>query len=242
MIAYSNALRTATIDSEDTASGYPFANALTGRTSEQVGFLNGAARSVDFDCAAAVAVSALCIAHHNLGSVGGTIALYGSSDDAIYVPLVSHAAHDDGVIFLTFASASYRYYRLTILGHGGTAYIGDVFAGAYLSLPFGPSTGWTQPSQSYEDDLIANVTGRGAIAGISVVRQPKKASIQMRDFERSWFDVNWPPLISAMEQHPVYYLWNAGERAIYCVPTKIDPPKFTTPTRQSAQIDVIGLV
>lgn len=242
MIAYNNILRTATIDSEATAAGYPFSNALTGRTSEQVGFASGASRAVDFDNGSAVAVSALCVAHHNLGTVGATLTLAGSTDDVSYTTLVTQAFTDDNVTFLTFTEASYRYLRLTVSGHSGTAYIGDVFAGPVLELPYGPDVGWTQPVQSDEDDITANVTGSGAIVGISFVPRPKKSQIQFRDFEKSWFDSNWLTLVAGLKQYPAYYLWKAGERPMFFLLSRIDPPKFTTHNRQAATLDIIGLV
>lgn len=243
MIAYNNVLRAATIDSEDTAAGYPFSNALTGRTSEQVGFSSGASRVVDFDNGSAVAVSALCVAHHNLGSVGATLTLSGSADDATYTPLVTQSFTNDNVSFLTFTEASYRYLRLTVSGHGGAAYIGDVFAGPVLTLPFGPNTGWTQPSQSDDDEITANVTGAGAIAGVSIIARPKATEIEFRDFDKSWFDSNWSSLVASLKQYPAYYLWKASERAMYFIPAKSIPgPKFTTHVHQSATISIIGLV
>ena len=242
MILFNNVLRSATIDSEDTAAGYPFSNALTGRTSEQAGFASGASRAVDFDNGSAVAVSALCVAHHNLGTMGATLTLAGSSDDISYTTLVTKAFTDDNVTVVTFSEASYRYLRLTVSGLPGAAYIGDVFAGPSLALPYGPDVGWTQPHQNDDDDIIANVTGSGAIAGVSVISRPKKGQIQFRDFERSWFDSNWSALIDTLKRYPAYYLWNTGERPIYFVPTKIDPPKFSSRNRQSATIDVIGQV
>lgn len=243
MIAYNNILRAATIDSEDTAAGYPFANALTGRTSEQAGFTSGATRAVDFDNGSAIAVAALCLAYHNLGTVGATLTLSGSSDDASYSTLISQAFSDDNVAFLTFAEASYRYLRLEVSGHSGTAYIGDFFVGPTLGLPYGPDVGWTQPSQADDDEIIANVTGSGAIAGVSVITKPKRTQIQLRNFEKSWFDSNWTPLISTLKRYPGYYLWKSTERAMYFVLTgKAAGPSFTSPTRQSTSLDVIGLV
>jgi len=222
-ICYNNILRSATVQSEDTLSGFGIANALDGRTSSQVGFSSGANREVDFDLGATTAMKTLAIARHNLGTVGGTVNVYGSNDGSIYIFILALTPTDDKVNVKEWTvTNNYRYYRITISGHTSAAYIGDIFIGPHLELQRDQKHGFVKPDFSDGDTVIPNITRGQNLVGLNIKEQPKRVRFQMPFYSSSFFN-DWESLVAQMKLYPVYIKWNDNETPFYCWPTRSMP-------------------
>lgn len=238
---YDNLLRTATVLSEDTLTNFEFANGIDGRTSTQLGVASGADRDIVLDFGSAQQFSVLCVAVHNLN--GASVVVAGSSDNVTYTDITTINYDNNYVRCDAVTQSTYRYVRLRFTGLLGSTYVGDIFLGESLELPYGVPDGFTPPEQADQDLIETNMTGNGALAGIDVTRKPKRLKLPLKNYESSWFESNWYSLTETMKLYPVYFLWSTGKRAFFCTfNRKTGVPSFKTNTRQSVTLDLQGFV
>jgi hypothetical protein len=241
--AYDNFLRTATILSEDTTTNFEMVKGLDGRGYSRAGFESGADREVVFDFGTIKTFNLLLLANHNLGAVGATITILVSSDNVSYSSVGASTITTDYVTEWSQSNRTYRYVKIKISGHTGAAYIGDLYLGTKLDIPYGMPRGFISPDQYDTDTITTNITGNGALAGVDVIERPKRCKIPLKNFERSWFDDNWAAFVASTKLFPSYFVWGSGERPIYFTfYKKVGSPKFTTNNRQSVTLDVEGVV
>jgi hypothetical protein len=236
-----NKLRSAAILAEATAASFPFANALDGRTSTQAGFSSGAARNVDFDFGSAQTITHIGYAAHSL--TGSTVAIYSSTNGSSWTLRLSSIALAGVQTYEFGTSFSARYFRLSVTPASGTVYVSDFFAGQAIELPYGIPHGFVPPEQGDQDAIETNMTGNGALVGITVTRKPKRTRVSLNDYPASWFDSNWSALIETMKLYPAYFLWATGKRAFYCTLARTAPsPAYNSNIRQSATLELEGFV
>lgn len=238
---HSNILRAATVVSEATIANFGFANCIDGRTSTQMGLASGATRDVVIDFGSAKAMTHCAFAHHNLS--GATLTMAGSADNSSYTTIATITPSNNYVQVHEFSSASYRYLRLRFSGHSTAIYISDLFVGIALELPYGMPFGFVPPELSDQDAIDANMTGNGALAGISVTTKPKKCKVSLQDYESSWFDSYWSAFASNAKLYPFYFLWAPSKRAMFCtVDGKIGDVAYSNHTRLSHTLNLEGFV
>ena len=241
LFCYDNILRTATVLSEDTITNFGFSNALDGGTSTQVGMAIGSNRDIVVDLGSTKAFDYFCVAGHNLN--GTTITIAGSSDNVSYSDIDSVVFSNNYVSVNNISSGNVRYVRFRFSGMAGSIYIADIFLGTALSLPYGLPHGFVPPEQGDQDIIETNMTGGGALVGISVTRKPKKTSINLQEYSSSWFETYWFDLIETMKVYPIYFLWKEGKRALFCTLERTPAqPAFTSNILQSTKLDLQGFV
>lgn len=238
VIGINNFLKTATVLTEETMSGYPFSNAIEGNTAAIVGFGLGATRTVDIDLGASKLVSAVGIARHNCFSAGATLQFYLSNTETFTTPFLVIDFDSNAVVFKMahtatqtkdFSEAYGRYLRIVCTGHTLNALIGNIYVGEALSLPCNTDVNFQPYEYSDNDEIITNLTYTYDVLGIGVIRKPKSSSIKMDAASISWMEANYKNLVSAMKAGPIYWTWkDYGKSAFYCWPTKtIGNPKYT---------------
>ncbi len=238
---YNNLLRSATVVSEDTISNFGFSNALSGRTSDQVGMSSGANRDIVVDFGSALTFNHVCVASHNLN--GTTLTVAGSADNVSYTDIDSIAYDNNYVRCDEIDEATYRYVRFRFSGHAADIYIADLFLGTPLDLLYGVPAGFTPPEQADDDELDAHMTGSGALVGITVHTKPKEVRLTLADYPASWFETYWLDFAASMKLYPAYFLWATGKRAMYfTLDRRIGKPEFSTNTRQTLSLTMNGFV
>lgn len=241
LFLYNNLLRAATIVSEATITNFGFAKALDGGTSTQAGFASGANRDVILDFGSAQTFDHLAVAAHSLS--GTTLTIAGSSDNVSYTDIDAVTFSNNYVQIHEIDQGNVRYVRLRFSGMPTSVYVSDIFLGEALELPYGMPQGFVPPEFGDQDTVETNMTGNGALVGITVTRKPKRSKVQMQDYESSWFASNWSALIASLKLYPAYFLWAAGQRAFFCTLQKQAPqPQYSTNTRQSCTLDLEGFV
>lgn len=238
---YNNLLRGVTVVSEATLANFTLVKGTDGRTSSQVGMASGATRDIIVDFASAQTFTHFALANHNLS--GTTVTLAGSSDNSTYTTVATISVANNYVQTHEFASATYRYLRLRFADHTANIYASDIFVGTALALPYGLPFGFVPPEQSDQDAIDVNMTGNGAIAGISVTRKPRQCKVQMQDYDSSWFESNWAAFVASLKLYPAYFLWAPAKRAMYFViDGKVGDLPYTNHTRQSITLSIEGFV
>jgi len=228
-IAFNNYLRAATVVSEATIAGFPFANAVDGRTSTTVGFAVGATRTVTLNFGVAKSISAVGFARSNLAARGATITFAGSSDNVSYTNITAIQPTADVVRLEAFnSSVSYQYVRISVSGHSGDVYVSDIYVGDHVVMPSNVDSSFAPPEYCDNDEVLSNLTYTNELAGLIVQRKLKNAMFKFDAIEPSWMAAQWASLTAALKQYPIYWVWKSGARAFYCWPEKtIGAPKFS---------------
>ncbi len=209
-------------------SGFEFTNALYGSTSRRCKVLLGNTGQIDFDLGSAKTIDCLCIARHNLGTIGASIGVYVSADDVTYTLQENITPTTDKNIFADLASFSSRYVRLTFSGHTGSDLLfSDILMSKALAFPRRLQDGFTPPEFASEDDFRGNVTAGNQLAGLTVTEKPLKIKVQYKKVPAAWVFANWINVIEGFKKRPVYYRWKESGAVLFCWPyRKIGQPSY----------------
>lgn len=239
-----NQLRDATVISDETITDHPIENALDGRTSTQAGFEAGATRTVIFDFGTTVNLTHFGYVGTNLGTVGGSISFAHSSDNVTYTN--STTTNFFATVYTAELGAvlTNRYLRVRISNHYADVYISDLFVGEAIELPYDVPVGFVRPEWADEDTIETNMTGGGAIVGVTVTRRPKKTSLDMRSYPSEFFSSYWDVMIRGLKEYPGYFKWRDGvANAMYCsLVGKAPRPSYTSHMHLSVKLDLEGIV
>lgn len=227
-ILYENIFRSATILSDGASTNFKTTKALDGRTATQAEYASGATREVVFDCGSADAGNTFCIARHNLGSVGATVTVQRSSDNATYTTAFSVTPTDNSVIYSKQTQINYRYYKIRISGHSAAAYIADMAFGLRADLERSQKHGFIKPEFSDNDKIIPNVTRGNNLVGLTVDSALKTATFDLFYYSSSFFSSHWSALVATMKLYPIYISWDDTEKPFYCWPDSNMPePEYS---------------
>lgn len=147
IILYDNEIVSSTISSSSENSNFPWSNALNdtvlARTGRSVG---DSAEWIKFTFTSAVAMTHFVILNHNFES-GATVKLQGNSSDSWATPAVDRTQTISSVIYDSFTSASYQYWRVYMDHSASTAgyfSLSKIFLGLSYS-PVNPNAGINMP-------------------------------------------------------------------------------------------------
>lgn len=153
---------TLTANSED--SSYPAANVQDYQLAKYYRTVTCTAEWVKVDAGSGSTITATgaCIVSHNL-TASGTFKIQGNATDSWGSPSVDETiSYDSGIMYTTFNSASYRYWRFSLADSTNPdtyLQIGRLFLGTYLSFSDQPSKDFPL---TYEDtsNVDFSITGQ----------------------------------------------------------------------------------
>jgi len=126
----------------------------------------------------------------------------------------------DAVIFNILSTPiTARYWRIAYTGTGGPYQAAQLFLGDALALPYGPRIGSTSPHDSFEDEILNNMSDGGFNLGRSVYSEGVKFTISQSKVAKSWVDSNWATLYEAIRSHAFFYVEdqeNNPTKAAFC--------------------------
>lgn len=137
-ICYDNEVMNATITSFSENPYYLFSDGLKDSRLSRVGrTLAVSSQWIKFAFPVAVSADSVLIANHNL-TAGASVKLEGNASDVWTSPALSVTLTPDSIVYSTFSSASYQYWRITVndvSNTDGFIQIGSVFLGDSLTMP-----------------------------------------------------------------------------------------------------------
>lgn len=197
-----------TVTPSTEATGFEAVNAQDGQTWT---FWKPTAVPATWDLAfSSAAVSYVGIAAHNIGSTGGTIAVF-EWTGAAFVSIKTHTPTDDSpIMFLLTRRTAQTQFRIRItnaIPTIGVIYIGDVlefpskaeFTG---SLPFAEAT-----QSTYSDTL----SDGGHVLERFEIRKAAPVSMEVRNLSETWVATNLVPLAVQMRDNPVFIADRPGD-------------------------------
>jgi len=146
-ILYDNQVPNATISAFSENPNFLFSDALNDTVLARTGRTIGdSSEWIKFSFSSAVAVTDFCILNHNF-EAGAVVYLQGNATDVWTSPSVNRLQTISDVIYDTFASQSYQYWRVSMAHSASTAgyfYLSKIFLGTAYT-PVNPDAGIDMP-------------------------------------------------------------------------------------------------
>lgn len=186
---------------------------------------------------------------HNLSDLGITIKMQNSPDGVVWTDVVGSdqtPSNNKTLFFVADQSETQPFWRLFMSGHtGGVLRIAQIFIGPCFEAWQPPGLGWTPPNIALNDDFITSRADGGDFLGRSLIRRGSKTGFTMTPVLESFVRDTWLPFMTAAEEHPFYYSWNAqdfpGEVAYCYVEKRIDIPKYVTNRHFTVPLKFVAL-
>jgi hypothetical protein len=116
----------------------------------------------------------------------------------------------------------------------GPFYIRQMIVGTVIDMERGQYAGVNPQTLTQGIIQSNNISENGAILGTNVKRVDVKSQIDLQYCTESWVRSTWEAFaLHASKGRGFFYQWNPTdypEETVYCVASKINPPKNTTPT------------
>jgi hypothetical protein len=171
------------------------------------------------------------------GSGTFIMSLYYESSPSTFTFLSSGAVVNGVLFFKTFSSVtlvSGRKIRVEFEIGAGPFDVRQIMVGSYMDMERGQYVG-VNPQELTQGIIQSNnISENGAILGTNIKRVDVKSSIDLQYCTESWVRSDWEPFaVHASKGRGFFYKWNPTEydgESVYCVASKINPPKNTSPT------------
>lgn len=248
VIGYSNILESAiSISASSEAAGYEKENCFDWLTYDfwkPTGFVS---ENITIDMANPVSADYWAICAHDAYTNGAQYFLRASTDNfsSSNIGIDSITPSSNGIIFRTFSSVSYRYWRIVIFGGSAATSIGMFSLGDRLDLPDGMQVGFIPPTLSYDDEVLNSTSQGGAFLGRSVIRQGARGRMQFDLMTPAWVRSDWQPFLEHARVKPFFLSWdptNYPAEAAYCWSDgRIDAPYYSRPNYMTAAFDFRGI-
>jgi len=158
------------------------------------------------DLGAAQDVDYCCIAAHNFGTAGTTLAVQYWTG-AIWQPVVPATLITDNTsIMCVFSSVNAQRWRILLTGSTNPT-VGVVRFGAALQMPR-PIYGGHAPIDFNRNTVNeTSESETGEFLGFSVLRVSLSGSFEWKHLEADWIRTNWGPAQAAFETDAVFIAW-----------------------------------
>ena len=209
-IGYDNLLRAtaSTVTGSVETTGYEAANVHDWHPFSRWKADSGGLRYLTVDLGSAQAVNSWGLYGHNLGAIGGSIALQYSDGDSSWTNYgTQQSPTGTECIFITGTSSSHRYWRWQVNPGSGDAYIGVLFLGPYLELQRGCQAGFAPPPLAWDDRVTNSRSVTGGFLGRSIVKQGIVADVSLNDMTEAWALASLEPFLSHGRRYPFFMQW-----------------------------------
>lgn len=165
--------------------------------------------TIKVDAGSAKAVDTLAICGHNLATIGATISVESSPDDAAWTTrCAAFTPASDYAALRTFASATIRHWRITITAPLGVPELAVCFLGSRLDFPAPPNAPYIPAEQDVEGETT--ISERGYPLGTAIRFKPLRTKPSFSDLPRTWvfdtFRPVWEDYLS--DRRLFFYAWD----------------------------------
>ena len=196
-----------------------------------------ATTQLDYTVDGSGTLNAIGIYVKKVGASGLDIKVYYESAPSTYTLLDTILDADGELSLSSFSGVSIagsRNIRLEFISDATQYEIRQISVGASLQMERGQYAGVNPPTLAQGIVQSNNISENGAILGTNVKRVDVKSSIDLMYLTESWVRNTWEPFaLSASKGRSFFYQWNPDEypdEVVFCVASKINPPKNITPT------------
>jgi hypothetical protein len=224
LLARAGALLSAT----NSASSHPVQNLADWREYLTWKSADNSGQDLKIDCGSSQSASACVIYGHNLFSAGRSLAaLYGSQDNSTWTQIFQQTIGSDDVMFKTFSSVNYRYYKLTISSGSLPAEIALFFIGDFLEFPSWPAAGF-DPNQ--KETVVEYSKGeQGHLLGSVIKYSSRKIVLALDHLADDFVRNSLLPFWNAHIPRPFLFAWDRSNHGQETYLVEVSDPKLDLP-------------
>jgi hypothetical protein len=210
-IGYENffALSGSVVTASSEASGFPKENAYDWNTVDGWSPTAAGTAYLTVDRGSADVADYFALVAHTLADVSGTVKVQYSSNGSSWTDAsVLKTPTTNAPMFVTFTSASYRYWRLVITSTGSAPFIGLAFIGQALELDRAVGSGFILPHEAHDDKYVNQVSEGGQFLGRSVIRQGVATDLVFTLQTLTFVRGAWRTFVEHAKLRPWFFAWN----------------------------------
>jgi hypothetical protein len=147
--------------------------------------------TLKLDAGAPIMCNAAAVAAHNLGTVGATIQVQSSPDDATWTTRGSEVPTDDGVVIILFPDTTAQYWRLRITN--AVASIGVAFIGTRLKFANSVLSGHVGLNNAKRVELLNATSIGGQFLGNRIRRVGAETTVNFGLVDTTFADGDFSP-------------------------------------------------
>ena len=205
-IGYRSILIAANLSGTAGATGFPMSAIVNPATYERY-TPSALPAEIVCDAGAAVSVDYVGIAAHNLGSLGCTVYLESSPDNAAWTTRLTMVPADDTTIVGLITSVSARYWRLRITGTTAPT-IGIVYLGQVLAMQRNLYGGHTPLNLARITAVRPVMSETGQWLGATQERKGFATSFAWKNLTAAWYRANFDPFVATNPRaRPFFIAW-----------------------------------
>lgn len=189
------------------------------------------------DCGAEASADYALLLGHNLGSLGVTVEVRGSSDGFVAHDqlLAQQLVPDDGPLLLLFPEEAYRHWRLRFTGATAPA-MAHAAIGRALVLPTGMAAGFDPVGVTVDSQRNRNECGHSL--GLVLHGEERAQTLRLNRVPRDWLTGAFLPAWRAhLNARPFAFAWDPHDHPDEVALVVADGP-VTTPHYAGATVDL----
>ncbi|MFA5803664.1 MAG: discoidin domain-containing protein [Melioribacteraceae bacterium] len=207
ILLYDNKLDTGTLASSALASG-SVENIRDGRPYTHVVFSAAGTNYISVDIGASKTVDCVAVVGHNLKTVGASFKVQYDNAGWIDVSGGSITPTDDNAFMISFNSVTSSKFKLVITNSSGAPYVGVIYLGAKLLMPWPPDPAPVPFSEGINAETSESESGN--ILGSTVKSNPIEITHSFRLLTRTFISTYWLPFWNSYGKRmkPFFYAWD----------------------------------
>ena len=204
-VTYSN------VDASSEADGFPAINLGNPATYLKWRASSAAAQTIVIDLATETEIDYIGIARHNFGTAGIAYTVESSDNASTWTERSIGEPEDDRVIFHEFASATARYWRLSLDAGSAAAEMAILYLGRVTILERRLYVGHTPITMGRRRQTSTGRSERGEFLGRIRLSETLESTIAMQNIDPDWYRDELDGLIEDEDLNPFFWAWRPSD-------------------------------
>lgn len=192
-VLFENVLDYGAVSASTADAGYDVENATSGTTWDAYKPVSATSANYDVDAGVDVECDCAFVDAHTLGSVGGSVRVWASTDGVGWTPITDAVdVADNGAVMLIWRGVEYRYWRIAFT-HDAAPEIGVLSIGKRLVFPNGIATPHTSIQHSKKIEVLGGDSDSGQFTGQMIVRKSASVNVTFPLLDADWVENEMKP-------------------------------------------------
>lgn len=210
-LGWRNFVTSSNVDASSEAAGFPAINLGNPATYLKWRASSAAAQTIVIDLATETEIDYIGIARHNFGTAGIAYTVESSDNASTWTERSIGEPEDDRVIFHEFASATARYWRLSLDAGSAAAEMAILYLGRVTILERRLYVGHTPITMGRRRQTSTGRSERGEFLGRIRLSETLESTIAMQNIDPDWYRDELDGLIEDEDLNPFFWAWRPSD-------------------------------
>lgn len=210
-LGWRNFVTSSNVDASSEAAGFPAINLGNPATYLKWRASSAAAQTIVIDLATETEIDYIGIARHNFGTAGIAYTLESSDNASTWTERSIGEPEDDRVVFHEFASATARYWRLSLDAGSAAAEMAILYLGRVTILERRLYVGHTPITMGRRRETSTGRSERGEFLGRIRLSETLESTIAMQNIDPDWYRDELDGLIEDEDLNPFFWAWRPSD-------------------------------